>query len=106
MEGKLSVDGRFIVPGALTWNPGPIPVVGAGFAGEILGRAENLERHPDGTITADITLMDGRNPSVVCSIYTTNVEYHLDDHNIMQFTSGIIRSIIVVDNWPWADDKE
>lgn len=106
MEGKLSVDGRFIEVGALQWGPGPIPVVMSGAYDMVpLGRAEGLMRHPDGTITADIILPDERWPNMHFSIYTTNVEYHLD-HNIMYFTSGLIRSIIIVDYWPWATHKE
>jgi hypothetical protein len=109
MEGKLSVDGRFIVPGALRWDESPIPVVMAGEYADIVGKAENLVRHPDGIITANITwnlLSDELKKDVNFSIYTTEIEYHLDSKNIMQFTSGLIRSIIVVDYWPWADEKE
>ena len=107
MEGKLSSDGRFIEIGALKWGPNPIPVVMQGTYDLVpLGRAEGLMRHPDGIITADIFMTDELKPEVQFSIYTTNVEYHLDDNNIMQFTSGLIRSIIIVDYWPWANKKE
>jgi hypothetical protein len=101
MEGALSIDGRLIEVGALTWDTlGPIPVLMAEVGSEILGMATDFRRHPDGMISADI-YSDRPIPAGFFSIATNHIEYYRDQNNVMHFTSGQIRSVILVETWLW-----
>lgn len=56
-EGVYTIPQTFIEKGALTWDNEPLPVT-AQNGTEILGRATDLRREEDGTITAELTFLD------------------------------------------------
>ena len=61
IEGKQTVDGRYLVPGALRFPEGPVPVTTPGprHGNEVVGKAEGFRRGEDGVVYGTVTLEAG-----------------------------------------------
>lgn len=106
IEGRETTDGRLIAPGALTWSDGPIPIKTAYGLGDYVGKATNLRREDDGTITADIDIKRPVDDDEFFIPFVVIITSHLDD-SVLYLTAGRIHDLTLMGplEWPWKTEE-
>jgi len=112
-EGEEKLKGIFIEKDALTWDDKGIPVVWNYEMDRMpMGRATDIRREPDGSITAEITLNDHEDavhagPMLVlgdvgCAIWANEIVKTVED-GVQHVSHGNVKAIGVVlrDNLAW-----
>lgn len=85
VEGKLTSDGRLLLPGALKWENLPLPVVRATYPGVqvdfpmIVGMLLSAERREGGFIEGEIELREELSGSYAAAITVDFVEEEVDE---------------------------
>lgn len=107
VEGRPTGDGRLIAGGALWWNDGPIPIMAREDGSEdhwgavIVGKATDLRREDDGTITALLHIDVADDDNFVISVMDTVI---VDDEPVF-LKARIVEIFRTTTGWPWAEEK-
>lgn len=102
-EGKETVKGQLITPGALTWSDDPIPIsVGSDWSKPPIGYATDLRREDDGTITAEVPDLDILSNEWGLSIWANEtIEGHESTEDLRVVDSGHLRAVFWSTDIPW-----
>lgn len=106
VEGRPTVDGRLIAGGALWWNSGPIPIMANATAEDrwgsvLIGKATDLRREDDGTITALLHIDVADDDNFVITVMDTVT---VDDEPVV-LKGRIVEIFRTTTGWPWAEEK-
>jgi hypothetical protein len=101
-EGKEKVPGQFIAVDALTWLDGDIPVLANFDDSQLIGYGTDIRREKNGSLTAEITLLDGEKvpKGMAVSIKMYEVDYH-NWREVLWITKGEIRSMALIPDMYW-----
>jgi len=94
-EGKITVDGRFILPGAITVKEGFIPVTTDWYK-SAAGRAGYFERDDStGEISMDISMQGELPEGMNTHVSLFEIVSHVDENNVMVIESAVLKGIFL-----------
>lgn len=108
VEGRQVLPNQFVELGACVWPDEAIPVETylEQWVARLVGRATDIRREDDGTLTAEIDVEIPK--GLAATLYCDGLSYDKERYNetgIMIITSCRIRSVFLSSGVPWISKK-
>lgn len=108
-EGRKMFPGQIVEKGAFFWGPEPIYITkSAEYHSDLpVGKATDLRREEDGSITAELSceVPEGMAATVYCTSVASNAEYAPEHDGDVLVISALIRQVFFTAGVPWVGKR-